>query len=341
MICSKCGGIIGDGLSECKACGARVELSDKALDQVIVKELDSGSLVYFRPSKTDIESLDVSELSELYSSNEILSALKSLYIEPSDEERPLGDPDTRYEEPEDESSDEKIRLYSSERDIDFSDDEDTSDRDAKSRKLIFKYVTSARTKTFDGNTGLPEKTEPSGKKSPGDSGVSPVAFSPDGNARLGKESETRDLECEPTMSDIPSDEEDCPEFDLEFKPTLYNGDYKDGDGAAVSGREGCASRGDDSISAPGWMGIFLLLLIPGINLLLLIIWAFGGCRKKQKTSFARGILFLLIIAAIIGALFTTVFKDFLPPVLEALSRAFAAASGFADYVIKPIRGIIK
>ncbi len=56
-----------------------------------------------------------------------------------------------------------------------------------------------------------------------------------------------------------------------------------------------------SISAAGWLGIILLLLIPGINLILLIIWACGCCQKKAKASFARAALLVLLIFAVIIA----------------------------------------
>lgn len=54
------------------------------------------------------------------------------------------------------------------------------------------------------------------------------------------------------------------------------------------------------ISALGWIGIFLLLLIPIVNLVLLIVWACGGCKKVTKRSFARATLIFLVISIILG-----------------------------------------
>ncbi len=342
MICSKCGGIIGDGLSVCKNCGERIELYGKALDQVVVKELDSGSLMYFRPSKNDIESLDVSELSELYSSNEILSALKSLYTEHLTEDKASDDPKEKLggSKPE-QRPEEKIRLYSPERGIDFSDEDEGAEKDNNSRKLIFKYVTSAKTRTFVGEEDTTKDAEPAAgafSDKAEASGVPETGAGTEQNAKAIQENNIRASEGAPAANGVPSDEDEPPEFDLEFKPTVYNGDYRDAERPEAYANGRYEPRGDESISSLGWMGIIVLLLIPGLNILLLIIWALGGCRKKQKSFFARGVLFIFLIAAFTGVMFATVFRDYLPPVLDTVSKAFSAALRFEDYVLGLIRG---
>ena len=55
------------------------------------------------------------------------------------------------------------------------------------------------------------------------------------------------------------------------------------------------------ISTLGWLGIFLLLLIPIVNVILLIVWAVGGSQKATKRSFARATLIFLVISIILGA----------------------------------------
>lgn len=52
------------------------------------------------------------------------------------------------------------------------------------------------------------------------------------------------------------------------------------------------------ISSKGFFGIFLLMLMPGINLLALILWAFGGCKKLQKKNFARAFLLFAALCAL-------------------------------------------
>ncbi len=51
----------------------------------------------------------------------------------------------------------------------------------------------------------------------------------------------------------------------------------------------------------GFVGIWLLLAIPGLNILLTIIWACGGCRKVNKRNMARGILIMFLIGLLLLA----------------------------------------
>ena len=60
---------------------------------------------------------------------------------------------------------------------------------------------------------------------------------------------------------------------------------------------------EEPVSTGGYIGIMLLMLIPIINLILLIIWACGGCRKVNKRNFARALLVWLLIAAVLTTLF--------------------------------------
>lgn len=52
----------------------------------------------------------------------------------------------------------------------------------------------------------------------------------------------------------------------------------------------------EPIGVMGWFGIFLLMLLPGVNIILLIVWACGGCRKLSKKNFARAALIILFFA---------------------------------------------
>ena len=54
------------------------------------------------------------------------------------------------------------------------------------------------------------------------------------------------------------------------------------------------------IGTLSWIGIFLLLLIPVVNIVLLIVWAAGGCQKATKRSFARATLIFIVISIILG-----------------------------------------
>ena len=54
-----------------------------------------------------------------------------------------------------------------------------------------------------------------------------------------------------------------------------------------------------TIKTGGWIGIMILLMIPLVNLILLIIWACGGCQKVIKRSFARATLIMMVISAVL------------------------------------------
>ena len=78
----------------------------------------------------------------------------------------------------------------------------------------------------------------------------------------------------------------------------------------------------DIISTKGYVGINLLMAIPGVGLILTIIWACGGCRKYAKRNYARAALIfmaigvLLLIAAALVLRF--VFADVIVQVFESL-----------------------
>lgn len=56
------------------------------------------------------------------------------------------------------------------------------------------------------------------------------------------------------------------------------------------------------VTTGGFIGIFLLMLIPVVNFILLIVWACGGCRKVNKTNLARAMLVLMLLGAALALL---------------------------------------
>lgn len=59
---------------------------------------------------------------------------------------------------------------------------------------------------------------------------------------------------------------------------------------------------EEPISTGGYIGILFLMMLPLINLILLIIWACGGCKKVNKRNFARAMLVWMLIASVLGGL---------------------------------------
>lgn len=72
----------------------------------------------------------------------------------------------------------------------------------------------------------------------------------------------------------------------------------------------------EPITTGGFIGIMLLLCIPVIGLILLIVWACGGCRKISKCSFARATLILGIIMAVLGLVIGLVFGSMIQSLLK-------------------------
>jgi len=48
-----------------------------------------------------------------------------------------------------------------------------------------------------------------------------------------------------------------------------------------------------------YLGIFLLLSIPVVNILFIIIWACGGCKKVNVRNLARAILVMVVLSLVI------------------------------------------
>jgi hypothetical protein len=59
---------------------------------------------------------------------------------------------------------------------------------------------------------------------------------------------------------------------------------------------------EEPISTGAYIGIFFLLMLPVINLILLIVWACGGCNKKNKTNLSRALLVWMLIGVLFGGI---------------------------------------
>ena len=64
------------------------------------------------------------------------------------------------------------------------------------------------------------------------------------------------------------------------------------------------------ISVGAYIGLFLLLLLPGVNLILLIIWASGRSKRIALQNMSRAILILLFFAAIMLLIFWFLYGNF-------------------------------
>lgn len=65
-------------------------------------------------------------------------------------------------------------------------------------------------------------------------------------------------------------------------------------------------RPDETVSMGNWIGTFLLMLIPVLNLILALVWAFGGMTKPSKRNYARAWLIVAVVStglAVAGAVY--------------------------------------
>lgn len=65
-------------------------------------------------------------------------------------------------------------------------------------------------------------------------------------------------------------------------------------------------KNEQVIGIGGWIGTFVLLCLPLINLIMIIVWACGGSKYKSKVNFARAALIIALAAAILLTAFTLV-----------------------------------
>lgn len=83
----------------------------------------------------------------------------------------------------------------------------------------------------------------------------------------------------------------------------------------------------EPISVGGYIGISLLMCIPIVGLILMIVWACGGCRKINKRNFARASLILMAIMLVISLLLGLVFKSVFTNLINNLEADMGIETG--------------
>ena len=63
---------------------------------------------------------------------------------------------------------------------------------------------------------------------------------------------------------------------------------------------------NEPLSTGAWLGIMILMSIPFLNIVLLIIWACGGCQNRNRINFARGNLLYILIIFLIEVLLAVI-----------------------------------
>lgn len=55
---------------------------------------------------------------------------------------------------------------------------------------------------------------------------------------------------------------------------------------------------EDYVSVGKWIRSFILLLIPGINVIAYLVWLFGGGKNNSRTNFIRASLLFTVLTAV-------------------------------------------
>jgi len=78
------------------------------------------------------------------------------------------------------------------------------------------------------------------------------------------------------------------------------------------------TQGVPPLSVGGYIWMFLLLCIPIVNVILLLVWSFGGNVNQNKKNFARATLLLIVIGVVLSIVFSGVLVGF----LQSATRRF-------------------
>ena len=92
-----------------------------------------------------------------------------------------------------------------------------------------------------------------------------------------------------------------------------------------------AAPGSDSkyepITTKGYIGIMLLMCIPVVGFVLILIWAFGGCRKINKRNLARASLIMMVIGLILSLIAGFLIKSAVNNLMEQIGINWEQLAG--------------
>jgi len=83
------------------------------------------------------------------------------------------------------------------------------------------------------------------------------------------------------------------------------------------------------ITTWGYIGIMLLMCIPIVGIILIIVWACGGCKKVNKRNLARASLIMAVIGLMIGLVIGFLFKNLIGTVVGKAGEETGLLGGAA------------
>ena len=78
----------------------------------------------------------------------------------------------------------------------------------------------------------------------------------------------------------------------------------------------------EHVSTWGWIGRWLLMCIPIVNVILLLVWGFGGSSKRSLVTWARAQLILTLISVVIAVVAAIILSVNGVNIFESIRRAF-------------------
>lgn len=76
---------------------------------------------------------------------------------------------------------------------------------------------------------------------------------------------------------------------------------------------------EEPVTFGEWIVTFLLLMIPCVNLILALIWAFSKTEKKSKSNFFKAYLLLMVIVAFLSLIAVIAAAMMIPAILNSYS----------------------
>jgi Uncharacterized Zn-finger containing protein len=70
-----------------------------------------------------------------------------------------------------------------------------------------------------------------------------------------------------------------------------------------------------TISTIEWIGIYILLMLPIINIIVLIVWAMSSTCRLSLRNYARAMLIIMVIMFILGIIIGIMFASILPGII--------------------------
>ncbi|MDO4552763.1 MAG: hypothetical protein Q4C22_04420 [Bacillota bacterium] len=83
---------------------------------------------------------------------------------------------------------------------------------------------------------------------------------------------------------------------------------------------------DQVMGLGAWLLVFLLMIIPIVNIICLIVWAVSGKTNRNKQNMARAAIIWMVIGIVLAMLLGAVVTPF---IMDAVSNAVAVNAGLS------------